>query len=296
MGERPLPTGGALDGQVAVITGAGRGLGRAYALAYAREGARVVVNDLDADSAASVVDEIGALGGAAVANHDTVAEPSGAGRIVAAGVDRFGRIDVMITNAGADRRGPALDLAPDDWELTLRTHLFGSIHCSAEAGRAMRSQGGGVIVNVCSAAFYVGTPTLAPYGVAKGGIYGLMRALAGELAPFGISVNAVAPPLTATAPALAFVDSLADMGLTAEQVEAMRSSMPQPEDVALITVFLATPEGRRLSGRLLTMTKDELSVIGPPDGGLPVRAAGERWSLEELGAAIGSLRAGPTTA
>jgi NAD(P)-dependent dehydrogenase (short-subunit alcohol dehydrogenase family) len=285
-----------LDGQVAVITGAGRGLGSAYALAYAREGARVVVNDLDATSAASVVEEIAALGGAAVANDDTGAEPSGARRMVATGVERFGRIDVMITNAGADRRGPALDLEPDDWELTLRTHLFGSIHCSVEAGRVMRDQrGGGAIVNVCSAAFYVGTATLAPYGVAKGGIYGLMRSLAGELAPFGISVNAVAPPLTATAPALAFVDSLADMGLTAGQVEAMRSSMPQPEDVALITVFLATPEGRRVSGRLLTMSKDELSAIGPPDGGRPVRAAGERWTLKELGAAVASLGAGPTT-
>jgi hypothetical protein len=83
------------------------------------------------------------------------------------------------------------------------------------------------------------------------------------------------------------VDSLADMGLTAEQVEAMRSSMPQPEDVALITVFLATPEGRRLSGRLLTMGKDDLVVIGAPEGGRPVRAAGERWTLEELGAAVG---------
>jgi NAD(P)-dependent dehydrogenase (short-subunit alcohol dehydrogenase family) len=287
---------GVLDGQVAVITGAGRGLGRAYAVAYAREGARVVVNDVDAASAASVVTEIGLLGGDAVASHDSVADPSGAGRIVAAAVERFGRIDVMITNAGADRRGPALDLAPDDWEFTLGTHLFGSIHCSVEAGRVMRSQGSdGVIVNVCSAAFYVGTATLAPYGVAKGGIYGLMRSLAGELAPFGISVNAVAPPLTATAPALAFVDSLADRGLTAEQVDAMRSSMPQPEDVALITVFLATPGGRRLSGRLLTMSKDELWAIGPPEGGRPVRAAGERWTLEELGAAVASLGAGPTT-
>jgi NAD(P)-dependent dehydrogenase (short-subunit alcohol dehydrogenase family) len=284
-------TGGVLDGQVAVITGAGRGLGRAYALAYAREGARLVVNDVDAASAASVVDEIAALGGEAVASGDTVAEPSGAEALVAAAVERFGRIDVMITNAGADRRGPALDLDPADWEFTLRAHLFGSIHCSVAAGRAMRRQdGGGVIVNVCSAAFYVGTATLAPYGVAKGGIYGLMRSLAGELAPFGISVNAVAPPLTATAPALAFVDSLADMGLTAEQVEAMRSSMPQPEDVALITVFLATPEGRRLSGRLFTMGANELVVIGAPEGGRPVRAAGERWTgLEELSVAVGEL-------
>ncbi|HEY6417120.1 MAG TPA: SDR family NAD(P)-dependent oxidoreductase, partial [Acidimicrobiales bacterium] len=180
-------TGGVLGGQVAVITGAGRGLGRAYALAYAHEGARLVVNDVDAESAASVVDEIVALGCEAVASGDTVAEPSGAEAIVAAAVERFGRIDVMITNAGADRRGPVLDLDPADWEFTLRAHLFGSIHCSVAAGRAMRGQdGGGVIVNVCSAAFYVGTATLAPYGVAKGGIYGLMRSLAGELAPFGI--------------------------------------------------------------------------------------------------------------
>jgi NAD(P)-dependent dehydrogenase (short-subunit alcohol dehydrogenase family) len=279
-----------LDGQVAVITGAGRGLGSAYALAYAREGARVVVNDLDATSAASVVEEIAALGGAAVANDDTVAEPSGARRMVATGVERFGGIDVMITNAGADRRGPALDLEPDDWELTLRTHLFGSIHCSVEAGRVMRDQrGGGAIVNVCSAAFYVATPTLVPYGVAKGGIYGLMRSLAGELAPLGISVNAVAPPLTATAPALAFVNSLADMGLPAEQVEAMRSSMAQPDDVATIAVFLATPEGRRLSGHLFTMTKDELMDFGPPDERRLVRAPGERWTLEDLTAAVRSL-------
>ena len=156
-----------------------------------------------------------------------------------------------------------------------------------------------MIVNVCSAAFYVGTATLAPYGVAKGGIYGLMRSLAGELAPFGISVNAVAPPLTATAPALAFVDSLGEMGLTAEQVEAMRSSMPQPEDVALITVFLATPEGRRLSGRLLTMGKDELSASGRRMAGGPCgrRGSGGPWrSCRRRWGTCWVARARPATA
>jgi NAD(P)-dependent dehydrogenase (short-subunit alcohol dehydrogenase family) len=112
------------------------------------------------------------------------------------------------------------------------------------------------------------------------------------LGSLGISVNGVAPPLTATAPALAFVDSLVDMGLSAEQVEAMRSSMPQPEDVAAITVFLATPEGRRLSGQLFTMTKDELTVIMPPNGARVVRAPGERWTLEDLGAAVEGLVGG----
>lgn len=275
------------DKKVWFITGTSRGMGVDFVRAALAARNAVVAAGRNTDAVSQAVGQAEDL---LVVKLDVTSRAEAESAVQTA-VERFGRIDVMITNAGADRRGPALDLDPDDWEFTLRTHLFGSINCSVAAGRAMRDQGGGgVIVNVCSAAFYVGTATLAPYGVAKGGIYALMRSLAGELAPLGISVNAVAPPLTATAPALAFVDSLTAMGLTAEQVEATRSSMPQPEDVALITVFLATPEGRRLSGRLLTMTKDELVVIGAPEGGRPVRGAGERWTgLEELGAAVGQL-------
>jgi 3-oxoacyl-[acyl-carrier protein] reductase len=281
-----------LEGQVAAITGAGRGLGRAYALAYAAAGAAVVVNDRDVEPATAVADEITAAGGKALVSHDSVADPEAADRIVATAVAGFGRLDVMITNAGADRRGPALDLSPDDWEFTLRTHLFGSLWCSLAAGRAMREQGGGVIVNVTSAAFYAGVPSLAPYGVAKGGIYGLMRSLSDELAPFGISVNGVAPPLTATEPALAFVDSLGAAGVPAEQVAALRASLPYPEDVAAITVYLATPEGRRLSGQLFTMTKDELILLEPPSSGRVVTAAGESWTFDELAAGVAELMPG----
>jgi len=278
---------GALDGQVAVITGAGRGLGRAYARAYGREGSAVVVNDIDAETASAVVDEIVAAGGRAAVSVAAVGTSDTAGAIVETAVERFGRLDVMITNAGADRRGPILDLGPDDWEFTLRTHLFGMIHCAVAAGRVMRRQGtGGVIVNVTSSAFYAGVADLAPYGVAKGGVYGLMRALAVELAPLGIAVNGVAPPLTATAPALAFVDGLRDKGVPADQIDAMRRAMPEPDEVAAITVFLATDAGRRLSGQLFTMTKDELTVIGPPPDVRTVRAPGPVWTLADLAAAI----------
>jgi NAD(P)-dependent dehydrogenase (short-subunit alcohol dehydrogenase family) len=281
---------GVLDGQIAAITGAGRGLGRAYALAYAREGAAVIVNDIDAEPAAAVVEEITAAGGRAAACIASVGTPDGAAAVVAATVEQFGRLDVMITNAGTDRRGPILDLSPDDWELTLRTHLFGMIHCSVEAGRAMRRHGeGGAIINITSSAFYAGVPDLAPYGVAKGGVYGLMRALAVELEPVGIAVNAVAPPLTATAPALAFVASLGAKGVPPDQLDAMRRALPQPDDVAAITVFLATDEGRRLSGHLFTMTKDELTVIGPPSHDLTVAAPGPAWTLPDLSAAIAEL-------
>jgi NAD(P)-dependent dehydrogenase (short-subunit alcohol dehydrogenase family) len=282
---------GRLDGQVAVITGAGRGLGRAYALAYAREGAAVVVNDRDGGLASSVADEIG---GAAVASEVAVGTAEAAAAVVDTALDRFGRLDVMITNAGADRRGPVLDLTPDDWDFTLRTHLFGMIHCSVAAGRVMRRQGDGVIVNITSSAFYAGVPDLAAYGVAKGGVYGLMRSLAVELAPFGIAVNGVAPPLTATEPAVAFVESLRARGVPPDQVDAMRRSMPQPDDVAAITVFLATEEGRRLSGQLFTMTKDELTIIGPPPDERTITAPNGSWTLGDLSAAIIAAVAQPS--
>jgi 3-oxoacyl-[acyl-carrier protein] reductase len=275
-----------LEGQVAVVTGAGRGLGRAYALALAAEGAKVVVNDRDAEPASSVVEEIRAKDGEAVVCVEAVGTRAAAERLVGAAVNAFGRLDVMITNAGADRRGPILDLSDEDWEFTLTTHLFGSLYCSVEAARAMRDQGhGGTIINVTSDAFYMGMATLAPYCASKGGIYGLMRVLAVELAPLGISVNAIAPPSTRTEPMLAFADSLADMGLSEEQVAAFKSTIQEPQDVAPVAVYLATEEGRKLSGQVLGLTHDEFSVLSPPSHSAPVRRDQGPWDVDALIAA-----------
>ncbi|MGE0880710.1 MAG: SDR family NAD(P)-dependent oxidoreductase [Acidimicrobiia bacterium] len=276
-----------LSGQVAAVTGAGRGLGRAYAVALAAAGARVVVNDIDAAPAEEVVATIAATGGEAVPDVGSIAERAGAERLVALTRSTFGRIDIMVTNAGADRRGPVLDLDPADFEFTLGVHLWGTIHCSVAAGRAMREQGaGGCIVNVTSPAFYQGTPALAPYCTAKGAIYGFMRTLALELAPLGIAVNAVAPPLTTTGPVVAFLESLPAMGMPVDQIEAMRSMAQDPADVAPAVVFLASEAGRRQSGNVYTLTRDSLTRVGPP-AEIPVALDG--WGDQAVGRAIDRL-------
>jgi NAD(P)-dependent dehydrogenase (short-subunit alcohol dehydrogenase family) len=278
-----------LAGQVAVVSGAGAGLGRSYALALAGEGAAIVVNDVDVESATSTVAEIIDAGGRAVVDSNRVGTPDAADAMVALAIDTFGRLDVMVTNAGADRRGPVLDLSPDDWDFTLGVHLAGSIHCSLAAARAMRDAGG-CIINVTSAAFHAGTPTMAPYCVAKGGIFSLTRQLALELAPFGISVNAVSPPLTATAPALAFVDEMISMAQSADFAELLRASIEQPDQVAPIVVYLATEPGRRMSGRVFTLTAGALSSTTIETA--TVDRTGDistPWSLDELDAAIASL-------
>lgn len=282
-------TSGRLDGQVVVITGAGAGLGRAYALAMAAEGAAIVVNDVDTASAASTAAEIRDLGGRAEPDENAVGSPAAADALVARAVETFGQLDVMVTNAGADRRGPVLDLTPDDWEFTLGVHLTGSIHCSLAAARTMRERGEGCIVNVTSAAFHAGTPTMAPYCVAKGGIYALTRDLALELGPLGISVNAVAPPLTATAPALAFVEQLATSLPEQAHADALRASVEEPEQVAPIVVFLATAAGRRLNGQVLTLTSGSLTATSVTTNEVERTATSSPWSLSEIEQAVGSL-------
>jgi NAD(P)-dependent dehydrogenase (short-subunit alcohol dehydrogenase family) len=189
-------------GQVVVVTGAGRGLGRLYALELARRGAAVVVNDVgssmrgegaDTAVADAVVTEIRHAGGTAEGSYDTVDEPEAGEAIVRSAVDRFGRLDAVVSNAGIFHTVPFTDLSPEDWRRMLRVHLDGAFHVSQPAFRVMQSQGYGRVVFIASSAGAFGQPQGAHYAAAKAGILGLAKVIALEGAEHGIVANCVFP-------------------------------------------------------------------------------------------------------
>ncbi|GAT10066.1 SDR family NAD(P)-dependent oxidoreductase [Mycolicibacterium novocastrense] len=228
--------------QVAVVTGAGRGLGRVYALELARRGASVVVNDLggtmhgagkDTAVADQVVDEITASGGTAIASYDSVDSPAGGAAIVRTAVDAFGRLDAVISNAGIFNSIAFDELTPDDWRRMLSVHLDGAFYLSQPAYRAMKAQGYGRFVFVASSAGMFGQHLEAHYAAAKAGIVGLANVIALEGEPHGIRANTVLPfgisrMVTET---LADPKALEDNGFFA----AIR-----PELVAPLVVYLAS--------------------------------------------------------
>ncbi|MFD0689491.1 SDR family NAD(P)-dependent oxidoreductase [Actinomadura fibrosa] len=190
------------DGRAAVITGAGRGLGRAYALLLAAKGAKVVVNDpgaamsgdgTDPGPADGVVREIEAAGGEAVANHDSVATPEGGQRIVATALDRYGRIDILIHNAGNHRPAPLAEMTYADFDAVLDVHLRGAFHVVRPAFPAMRDAGYGRVVLTSSIGGLYGNGRVANYAAAKAGITGLSNVVALEGAACGVTCNVVVP-------------------------------------------------------------------------------------------------------
>jgi NAD(P)-dependent dehydrogenase (short-subunit alcohol dehydrogenase family) len=240
---------GLLQGKVAVVTGAGGGIGREEALALARAGARVVVNDLGGDRhgggrseelADSVVREIQAAGGEAAASFDSVATREGADAVVWAALSRFGRLDILVNNAGILRDRTLLNLSEDEWDRVLAVHLKGTFLCTQAAARIMKAQGqGGRIVNTTSLSGLLGMFGQANYASAKAGIYGLTRVASLELAKSGITVNAIAPvALTRMTADLAMMK-----GISAEQMG--------PQYVAPAVVFLASSLAAEVTGQIV---------------------------------------------
>ncbi|HTA91517.1 MAG TPA: SDR family NAD(P)-dependent oxidoreductase [Polyangiaceae bacterium] len=245
-----------LENKVAVITGAGNGIGRATALLFAREGAQVVVNDLgggragagaDHSAADAVVAEIRKAGGSAEASYDNVASKEGAQAIVGKAISAFGRIDVLLNNAGILRDKTLLKLELADWQAVLDVHLTGSFLCTQAAAEHMKMQGSGSIINTSSVSGLLGNFGQVNYASAKAGIYGLTRTASIELQRYGVRVNAVAP--------IAKTRLTEDLPMF-EKIEDTLS----PEHVAPAHLFLASDLSCEVTGVVLAVAGARMSV------------------------------------
>ena len=238
-----------LRGRVALVTGAQQGIGRAIVLAFAREGADVVVNYLDAAAAAErVAAQAREHGVRALVVQADVARVDQGQALVARAVEELGGVDVLVNNAGVYPRSPFLDLSEREWDYVLDVNLKGSCFCAQAAARAMIAGGRrGSIINLSSSSVR-GQPRGVHYTASKGGVITMTRTMALELAPHGIRVNAIAPGTTDTAQPRG--------GHTEEELVALARVIPlgriaQPEDIASVAVFLACEESRHMTGQTL---------------------------------------------
>jgi 3-oxoacyl-[acyl-carrier protein] reductase len=238
-----------LAGKVALVTGAGQGIGRALSRGLALEGASIVAGDVNLAGASSTASEISSSGGSAQAAQVDVADAAQVEAIVALAVEAFGRLDILVNNAAIFPRSPVLEMDEAEWDRVLAVNLKGTFLCSRAAARQMIRFGrGGRIINITSGAAYSPSPNGTHYSASKGGVVSFTRALAVELAAHRITVNAVAPGITDTAqPRIVYSDS--DLQSIATRVPLGR--IAQPEDMVGPATFLCSDAAAYVTGQIL---------------------------------------------
>ncbi|MFG2077883.1 SDR family oxidoreductase [Nonomuraea maritima] len=278
---------GIVEGRVVIVTGAARGIGRGHALEFARQGAKVVVNDLGAEvdgtgssgAAAEVVAEIEAMGGEALVNGEDVSDFDGAERLIRAAVERFGDLHVLVNNAGILRDRMLVNMTADEWDAVIKVHLrgtFAPLRHAAAYWRAKSKAGDPVdarIINTTSSSGIYGNPGQGNYGAAKAGIAGLTVIAARELERYGVTVNAVAP---------------AALTRMTENLIPAGAKGADADDIAPLVVWLAGAEARGITGRVFNVRGGMISVAEGWHAG-PGVDKGSRWDPAELGAVIPSL-------
>ena len=247
-----------LTGKIALVTGAGRGIGRAIAEAYAGHGACVAVTDLRAEDAQAVAESINAAGGPqTIALHLDVTDPESVQRAVEATVTKFGRIDILVNNAGIHRGQYVVDFSLEDWEAVFAVNVRGTFLCSQAVARQMIRQGhGGCIINISSASGKKPDPKGAAYCASKSAIIGLTRVLALELGPYAIRANAILPGATDTQMLREVVDRVPGLREELAARTPLRK-MAVPRDQANAAVFLASDLASHITGEQLVVSGGE---------------------------------------
>jgi NAD(P)-dependent dehydrogenase (short-subunit alcohol dehydrogenase family) len=286
---------GICNGRVVIVTGGGRGIGAEHAVEFARQGARVVVNDLggapdgsgaDAGPAAEVVQRITAMGGEAVANTDDVTDFDAAARMVATAIDTFGRLDTVVNNAGMLRDRMFVNMSPQEWDDSIRVNLRGHFCVSRHAAAHWRDQSkagtpvDARIVNTSSGAGLMGNIGQANYGAAKAGIAALTIIQAVELGRYGVTANAIAPSARTRLTEGVFADMMAEVG---SGFDAMA-----PENIAPLVVWLGSNESGDVTGRVFEVEGGKISVTDGWQHGPPTDL-GRRWDPAEVGPTVRDL-------
>jgi len=282
-----------LEGRSVIVTGAGGGIGRDFALAMAAAGARVVVNDIgtsvkgegrDAGPAQKVVDEIRAAGGTAVANTDSVAEWESANKIINSAFEAFGRLDVVVNNAGILRDRFFFNLSPDDWRAVIDVHLNGSFYVSRAAAPHFKSQQSGCYVHMTSTSGLIGNLGQANYAAAKLGIAGLSKSIALDMAKYNVRSNCISP--FAWSRMIGSIPTeTPDQQARVEKLKSMETAKIAPH-----AVFLASDEAKGVTGQIFAVRANEIFLMSQSR---PLRSVhrAEGWTAQSIGAhAIPALR------
>jgi NAD(P)-dependent dehydrogenase (short-subunit alcohol dehydrogenase family) len=286
---------GICEGRVVIVTGAGRGIGAEHALEFARQGARVVVNDIggaldgsgsDTTPAQEIVDRIRAAGGEAIASYDDVTDWAAAERLVHTAIETYGRLDTLVNNAGAVRDRMFVNMSPDEWDTAIRVNMRGHFcptrHAAAywrdaaKAGDPVDAR----IVNTSSGAGLMGSVGQANYGAAKAAIAALTLIEAAELARYGITANAIAPSARTRMTEAVFAQMMA-------KVDSGFDAMA-PENIAPLVVWLGSNESADVTGRVFEVEGGKISVADGWQHGTPADR-GRRWDPAEVGPAVRDL-------
>jgi 3-oxoacyl-[acyl-carrier protein] reductase len=280
---------GVLEGKVAVVTGSGQGIGKALAVAMAREGAKVITNNrrpgTEGGDAETTAKEIRDAGGEAVAAFADIAKFDDAQKLIQAAVDNFGKIDILVNCAGADAPRMIWNMSEEEWDRCIDSYLKGTFNCTRFAAALMREQRGGRIINMSSDA-WLGTVGHANYGAAKAGIVGFTRAVARELGRYGITCNSVCPEaatrFTLSPDVVAGFKKRYESGLiTKERLDELLG-VPPAEYVAPLVIYLASDGSGNINGQVLRASGGEVTLFSEPIRMKSIFKSEGIWTQEEL--------------